>query len=373
MANKRILHISKYYPPYAGGIEYVCYQVVSTQPQFEHSVICFSDTNKTIVDEYEGVRVVRVGSFAKMASQALSISYLYYLKSEIKRFHPDIIHFHAPNPLVGIYLLWVIPRGVKLIVHYHAEILSAPFLYRCYRFWEQCLFRRADVIVVTSPNLMAEALPIQKYRYKCKVIENTISIEDLELRSGDDVRINEIKKRYGNKKLVFAFGRHVPYKGFNCLLAADPMITQDCEIIIGGKGPITEELKKQIRSKRVHFIGRISDDELRCYLHAADIFAFPSLTRAEAFGVALVQAMYCGLPAVTFTIQASGVNYVSVNGKTGIEVPNGDVRAYANAITELLKNEELRFRLGKAANDRVLQLFTTKSVARKIFMLYENI
>ena len=37
MANKRILHISKYYPPYAGGIEYVCYKVVSSLPQFEHS------------------------------------------------------------------------------------------------------------------------------------------------------------------------------------------------------------------------------------------------------------------------------------------------------------------------------------------------
>lgn len=129
MANKRILHISKYYPPYAGGIEYVCYKVVSSLPQFEHSVICFNDRPETVTDEYEGVRVVRVGTFANVKSQALSLSYLGRLRREIRSFRPHIIHFHAPNPLVSLYLLAVIPQETKLIVHYHAEILTAPVLY----------------------------------------------------------------------------------------------------------------------------------------------------------------------------------------------------------------------------------------------------
>lgn len=50
------------------------------------------------------------------------------------------------------------------------------------------------------------------------------------------------------------------------------------------------------------------------------MFAFPSVTKNEAFGVALAEAMYCYTPAVTFTIEGSGVNWVNLNGITGIEV-----------------------------------------------------
>ena len=47
----------------------------------------------------------------------------------------------------------------------------------------------------------------------------------------------------------------------------------------------------------------------------------------EAFCVALAEAMYCGNPAVIFTIHGSGINLVSLNGETGIEMPDGDYKA----------------------------------------------
>ncbi len=373
MANKRILHISKYYPPYAGGIEYVCYKVVSSLPQFEHSVICFNDRPETVTDEYEGVRVVRVGTFANVKSQALSLSYLGRLRREIRSFRPHIIHFHAPNPLVSLYLLAVIPHETKLIVHYHAEILTAPVLYACYRFWEKKLFRRADAIVATSPNLMDEAVPLQSFRSKCCVVENTISTEELDLSASERPGVEKIRNEYGDKKIVLSFGRHVPYKGLEHLVAADASIRSDCEIVIGGTGPLTEKLRSSVRSPRVHFVGRIPDDELKYYLHAADVFAFPSVTRAEAFGVALAQAMYCGLPAVTFTIPASGVNYVSRGGETGIEVPNGDTQAFAAAIEKLLEDDGLREKMGKSGRARIERHFTIGTVREKIARIYETL
>ena len=58
---------------------------------------------------------------------------------------------------------------------------------------------------------------------------------------------------------------------------------------------------------------------------------------------------------VTFTIPGSGVNYVSINGVTGIEVPNRDVKAYATAMTKLADDKELRDRYGKAARKRVVE------------------
>lgn len=373
MKSKRILHVSKYYPPYLGGIEYVCYQMVSSQPDFDHEVICFNDRKETTVEEYEGVRVVRVGTFARVAGQPLSGSYYFRLRDEIRRFAPDIVHFHAPNPLVGCYLLPLLPHRTKLIVHYHAEILTSTVLYGAYRFFERRLFRRADRIIATSPKLMTEAEPLRRFQDKCTIIENTVSTAELDPRPSDDAVVERIRARYGGRKIVFAFGRHVPYKGLDRLLEADPLIASDCVIVIGGKGPMTEELRRQVRSERVHFVGRIPDDELRCYLRAADVFAFPSLTRAEAFGIALAQAMYCGLPAVTFTIPASGVNHVSQGDVTGIEVPNGDVRAFAAAVDRLLSDDALRERMGCAARERIEEHFTIGAVVGKITGLYVSL
>ena len=127
---------------------------------------------------------------------------------------------------------------------------------------------------------------------------------------------------------------------------------------------MTEELKSQANGReRIYFVGRLSDDDLRCYLYASDIFAFSSIYKAEAFGVALAEAMYCGAVPVTFTIKGSGVNWVSLNGITGEEVPLNDVKAYAKAIDKLLEDDELRKKYSLAAQERINNMFNDTTVA----------
>ncbi len=67
--------------------------------------------------------------------------------------------------------------------------------------------------------------------------------------------------------------------------------------------------------------------------------------------------MYYGKPAVTFTIPGSGVNYVSINGETGLEVPNRDVEKYAEALKKLQKDPIMRNRMGIAGKKRVEENF----------------
>ena len=68
--------------------------------------------------------------------------------------------------------------------------------------------------------------------------------------------------------------------------------------------------------------------------------------------------MYFEKPAVTFTIKGSGVNCVNIDGVTGIECPNGDVKAYADALKKLADNKELREEYGRNAKMRVEENFT---------------
>ena len=73
--------------------------------------------------------------------------------------------------------------------------------------------------------------------------------------------------------------------------------------------------------------------------------------------------MHCGTPAVTFIISGCGVNRMSLNGETGIEVPNGDDKAYAEAIDTLLDDDELRGKYGENARKRVMENFTIPKTA----------
>ena len=93
------------------------------------------------------------------------------------------------------------------------------------------------------------------------------------------------------------------------------------------------------------------------YYLVCDIFTFPSITKNEAFGIALAEGMYFNNPAVTFTIPGSGVNYVSIDGVTGIECPNGDIKAFADAMRVLQRNPELRKTYGISAKKRVEENF----------------
>ena len=191
---------------------------------------------------------------------------------------------------------------------------------------------------------------------------------------GQQLRLRRGHVRQPNDKPIILFvGRHVEYKGIEYLLQSEKFIKEDCVILIAGKGPLDSDLKEKYQSDRVHWLGKISDRELKYYLHSTSIFAFPSITKNEAFGVALAEAMYCHCPTVTFTINGSGVNWVSPNGVSGIECPNKDVNAYASAIDELLKNHSKRELLGNNAYRRVCENFTKSCVIPQYIHLYKKI
>ena len=369
---KKILHIPNYYPPHIGGIEGVCYSIVTALPEYEHQVICFNSEKPTVKENYEGTQVTRCGVWKKLFSQSVSFSFYKELKKAFKTFNPDFVHFHTPNPLSSVYLLLLLPKLTKLIVHWHSDIIEQDLLYIFYHPIEKRLLKRASKILPTSPTYINGSKALSLWRNKLTVIPNTVDINQWKKREGDDDAIENIKNLYEKKKIIFTCGRHVPYKGLRYLIEAAPLISENAVVVIGGQGPLSDEFKKKATSlEMVYFTGRLSDDELRQYLYASDIYAFPSITRNEAFGVALAEAMYCGLPAVTFTIPYSGVNWLCLNGETGLESENGNVQALADAINHLLITDDLRKKLGENAKKRIETNFTIEAIKQQLEELYE--
>lgn len=369
----RILHISKYYYPYRGGVENICKYLVEGMPQHDMAVVCFNEGHKDVIDEIDGVRVYRVATWVNISRQALSLSYFTVLRKAIREFDPDVIHFHWANPFPAAVLLTMIPPNVKLLVHWHMDIIKQKRIYPLIKPLETMLLRRADRVVVTSPQYRDGSLPLQPFKDKVVVVPNGIDESVMHKRNGDDVAIKAVRQAFGCKPIVFFVGRHIQYKGLPYLIKAAEYVKTDCAIVIAGSGPLTDELKSACKSNKVTFAGRISDDQLRQFHYAARVFAFPSITKNEAFGVALAEAMYAGTPAVTFTIPGSGVNWVSVADETCLEVANGDSVAFAHAIDRLLTDDALWQRLSNAGVKRVKEHFTVEKMCEEMEKVYLNL
>lgn len=373
---KRILHISKYYYPFEGGVEQIARDcVLALKNTAEQKVICFDHNPKSgdSVDAIDEVEVVRVGQQTVIASQAIGKTYGLRLKEVLKSFRPDIIIFHYPNPFVSHYLLNLIPDNAKLIVWWHLDIYKQKILKYFFYRQNDRLLERADRVVATSPNYVEGSPWLRKVRDKCVVIPNCIDENRLNVTAEEQTMAARIREENQGKILCLAVGRHVPYKGFEYLIRVGRLLDDRFVIQMIGTGPLTEKLRKLSQDDpKVRLLGSVSDKELKARLISCDIFTFSSITKNEGFGIALAEGMYFGHPAVTFTIPGSGVNYVSLNGVTGIEVPNRNAGKYAGAMKYLADHKEIRERTGRAARERVSRLFLFESFQRNLKALIDS-
>lgn len=370
---KKILHISKYYSPYSGGIEDACKSLVDGIKEFQQIVLCFNDGAIDADETVDGVRVVRVGIWKEVARQPISFHFVRTMRAVLKDYQPDIVHLHVPNPLVSLYALMLLPKRVKLIVHWHSDIIVHKFIHTLFSPIEKQLLNRADAIIATSPNYIEGSNLLCRHKQKCTVVPNVVSEAKLNQQPASGIAIDDIHRRYGNDIVLFV-GRHVGYKGINYLIEAAERLKGNERILIAGKGPDTDALRAQAAGNdNITFLGRIPDDELATYMRAAKVFAFPSITRNEAFGVVLAEAMYCGAVPVTFTIPGSGVNWLCPNNVTGIEVANRDVAAFARAIDSLISDNELRLRLSQTAQVRINSHFVINKIHEALLHLYNSV
>ena len=335
----------------------------------EQKVICFNEDAKrgelscsrreTVTDHVDDIEIHRCGCITKVSSQSISLTYPKELNSLLNDYDPDTIIFHYPNPYVASFLLPLIRKNTQLILYWHLDIIKQKYLRVFFKSQTRQLLERADVVVATSPNYIEGSEFLSQYKNKCVVIPNCVSIDFDNIKDEIKEKAKKIREIYKDKCICFTVGRHIPYKGLEYLVEASKYLNNNYKILIGGKGPLTDSLKEKAnRDDKVEFLGFISDDDLVAYYLACDIITFSSITKNEAFGISLAEGMSFEKPAVTFTILGSGVNYVSLNGITGLEVPNKDSKAYAEAIIKLYTDKQLYRTCSMNAKKRVVDNFT---------------
>lgn len=173
-------------------------------------------------------------------------------------------------------------------------------------------------------------------------------------------------------------GRLVSYKGLPLLVRVWKEIRErrrDALLLLVGSGGLDiHNCEAELRSfveeaglqEAVRFTGAVHD--VRPYLQASDVFVMP--TEQEAFGIAIVEAMACGLAVIS--TDAAGVRDIVVDGENGCLLPPGDAPKLADAVELLLRDPHLRTRLGDAARQRAERYAEATIVARYI-ELFESL
>ena len=168
---------------------------------------------------------------------------------------------------------------------------------------------------------------------------------------------------------VFFVGRHEPRKGLAVLLDALERLPGDLTVWVGGDGPETDALRAGVAGDgRVHWLGRIGDEELARRLRGADVFCAPSL-RGESFGVVLLEAMAAHTPIVASDLP--GYRNVARAGQDALLVPPGDPVALAGAITRVFERPSLAEALVASGDGRAAE-FSMDRLAERYAELYEK-
>jgi len=368
----RIVHVYKdYHPPVRGGIEQTIERMARWQVAAGHDVtvlVSASGARRSLVEEVEGVRVVRVGEWARALSSPICPGF----PAALARLRADLWHLHSPNPLGEASWLWVRPPGAMVFTHY-CDLGKQRALLPIYRPLVQALHRRADVLHAISPQaLQREDSPVAPFRDRFRIVP--LGVDTGPLLSLDRARpgARALRDRFGDPHLLFV-GRLRYYKGLHVLL--DAMRSLGARLVIVGDGPMESSLRAQVARlglvDHVHFAGSVSDEVLRDHLAAAAVGVLPSSAPTEAFGLAMVESMAAGLPVVS-TELGTGTSYVNQHGETGLIVRANDAGALADGLRRLLADEGLRRRMGHAGRERVRALFTTESMMRGMDRLYEE-
>ncbi len=180
----------------------------------------------------------------------------------------------------------------------------------------------------------------------------------------------------GRPNILFA-GRLEKRKGFNHLLRAFEQVKRAVPaarlIAVGAFNAEQSEpfvrWAEENRLEDVHFVGRVSDEELARYYRTADLVCAPS-TGFESFGLVLLEAMAAGCPVVASDIP--GYREVVRDGVEGLLVPPGDEGGLAAAVLRLLTDEALRRRLSERGRVRA-GFFSWERVAGQILDYYDEL
>lgn len=367
----RVVHAYKVFKPeIEGGIPEVI-DILSrglAARGHENEVVVARNQGRGFRETMAGIRIERAFSFGTILSLPIAPAYPFILRRAAKS--ADIVALHAPFPLADPVVA-SLPSRTGLVVHWHSDIIRQRLSGTLLAPLRRLVLERADKIIVTHEGILEHTEVLKPYRDKAVIIPYGIDVDRWKAMSpADEAAVSRLRERH--PVLFVSVGRLVTYKGYDVLLNA--LREVEGHLVICGEGPERERLKalavKFGVQDRVDFAGMVSTEEMKRYLKAATCFVFPSVTEAETFGIAQVEAMAAGLPVINTALKTA-VPHIARHEKEGLTVPPRDVDRLREAMQRIVRDEPLRQRLASAAAARAEDVFSNRSFIERVLGIYE--
>ena len=387
----RVTMLNKYYPPHLGGIEYHLRDLATAlaeRSDCEVRAIVANEGPATVTETIDGVEVTRLRRAFAYASTPVVSGMTRVISAEAARPDPpDVMHLHFPYPWGEVSWLRAQTRErsaesssrarIPAVLTYHSDIVRQKAMLALYEPLLHRVLDRVNLVIASSPNMVEHSPYLARVAEKCRVVPFGIHTERFAATSERSARAAALRARYapsrGERPVVLFVGRLIYYKGADVLVRA--MEHVDADLVMVGRGPLHAELEALASAsgiaERVRFFDPVDDEDLAAWYHAADVFCLPSVARSEAFGLVQLEAHAAGTPVVS-TALTTGVPFVNQDGVTGLVVSPGDVRALAEALDTLVRNDALRERLGRQARERAVAEFSIPRMVERTLGVYHE-
>jgi rhamnosyl/mannosyltransferase len=172
----QIVHLSKYYPPYRGGIETHVQTLARSQANlgFKVYVICINSfgksgsfSKKTVQEIDQNVTVIHVARWASIAKLDICLG----IAKEVRNFLGDpntIFHLHTPNPTMLLALTRVL-QPMNLVITHHSDVIKQKILKYGLRPFEYLIYSRSRQILTTNPEYIRGSKFLQFCEKKLKI------------------------------------------------------------------------------------------------------------------------------------------------------------------------------------------------------------
>ena len=187
---------------------------------------------------------------------------------------------------------------------------------------------------------------------------------------------NFIAEKYSDcsAKRVIAVGRLDYQKSFDRLIQVWEKVHQqmpDWRLDIFGQGEWQEMLQGMIDERGLQETVKLNGPTKNIGQEYSESSMIVMSSHYEGFPMVMIEAMACGLPAVSFDFKC-GPRDIIVEGENGLIVPDGDIEALAEAMVRLMKDDELRKRMGENAK-KVVEKYSEDRVMGLWVNLFEEI
>lgn len=385
----KILEVSNYFKPSweTGGVTKVNYELSRGLIEKGHEVTVYTtdgyasrlDVPKNKPVYVDGIRVYYFFNLFRSLVKKMKFPTPYYapfiLRNEIKSF--DIIHIHEHRTLLAVFVRHYAKKyNVPYIVQAHGSVLPSfqkqTFKHLFDFFFGYRILKDATKLIALNAS---EVSQYQDMRVKKDIIEIVANGVDFEEFKKSPPRGTFRSKYSLNRfdKIILYVGRIHQNKGldllidaFTHLLTIEPNVTL---VFVGPDNGFMDDLnvlieKRNLKNK-VLLTGFISKEQKLAALVDADIFVTPSFT---GFPLSFLEACAFGLPIVT---TKKGDSLEWIHNKVGYVVEYNDLKI-AEALLDILKDEELSKKFGAEAKVFIKNEFSIEVFIKRVESIYKN-